>query len=891
MVRENSFADASEAAAFIAAVTSGSSLDQLNRKLAHPIHDVAERCRLSFEPDRSSIDVSAEARDARSAQELVNALASHAVNHAGDWLSGRTAEIDGQISIVEQRLHELRKQFSNFDATLTAGDLRPLQHTLEKEISERALAVNALQSQIAALDVEERKLITSATTDQPALRTLQQELERALTRYTDAHPQVKELRASIAALEKESAAKIHERTRAPLDGLKAQRENLQAQLNKAEAAEKESRLALQTFAANAIELTRAQSEFAALTLRRDNLIQSRAVLAGRSVEMLRPTGKVEMARVTDVARLGIFSLSGAFGGLGVGGVALMSSKRRRRIIRDARGLELATGMPVLAELPSLDSMDESARDYWAVETLERLRSAAGSQRRGCFVCGIISSSSGEGRSTWIDLLAKAGLRNGHRVFVISQPASADRLIEQKSQASALPVEPELNSSSLFAPNPATSQDIACYSLTAEVSHVRFQESWERAFNEWQDEQNAVILVELPSAATADGLLQSRSVPNVLWLGAANVAESSTTLRCVTGLRNTGCNLIGAALNMCPASARPWMALAIFLAASQWSASSQPTNANVGLPITNAISSTKAPVLDPWQEKLTLGPGDVVDVSLYGQADSARPGLIIGPDGRLSYLQATDVVASGLTVDELRAKLEGILGKFHVAPRAVIVPQGFHSKKYFMLGNVAQRGVFPLDRPTTIVEAVARAHGFASAVQQRSSFNLADLPHAFLMRRRADGEFVREPVDFEGLFQRGELQHNKLLAPDDYLYFPPLGLEEVYVLGEVRGVGVTPYVKNLSALGAIATRGGFTENAFRQRILIVRGSLQNPETFIVDVQATLRAQEPDFALRPRDIVYVSRKPWSKAQELLEGASSDFVRAVVVTWTGTFTGGGR
>jgi hypothetical protein len=61
-------------------------------------------------------------------------------------------------------------------------------------------------------------------------------------------------------------------------------------------------------------------------------------------------------------------------------------------------------------------------------------------------------------------------------------------------------------------------------------------------------------------------------------------------------------------------------------------------------------------------------------------------------------------------------------------------------------------------------------------------------------------------------------------------------------------------------------------------------LQKPETFVVDLQSTLRAQSPDFELQPRDIVYVSRKPWAKAQELLEAASSDFVRAIAVTWTG-------
>ena len=880
LVRESAFTSVTEAREFAGTLASPSSLDRLSRRFSPPIlpQRLADICRFNFDAANSSLVLSARADDARFVRVVADGLAAHAVGCAGEWVTRRTGEVDGQIEQVERRLRELRKQFSNFDMMLMAGDLRSLQQNLEKQLTEKTATMNALHGQIAMLDAEERKL-TSLFTEQPALQSLHEELERSLTRYTDEHPKVKELRASISALEKES--KLRQRTSGPLADLSARREVLRDQLKAAEANESQSRIALRTFATNAIEFTRAQSEFTALAARRDELIQSRAVMVAKGVEIFRPAGQVELSRVTDGARLAGYSFAGIFSGLGFAGVTLAISQRRRRVIRDARALREASGLPVLAELPLLENMDEDAREYWAVETLERLRGATGSERRGAFVCGIISASSGEGRSTWIDLLAKAGLRNGHRVFVISQPLGIASTADSSRPAADEEVS-AANSLALFTPSSATPQTIARYSLTTQVSHVQFQQNWERSFSKWQQEENALILVELPPAATADGLLQSRGVPNVLWLGAANIAETRNTLCCVSSLRNTGCNLIGAALNRCPASVRTWIPLSV-LGASLAAASAQEANP-VAAPITNALSSTKVPLLDRWQEKLTLGPGDVFDVSLYGQGDSFRNGLSIGPDGRFSYLQAMDVMASGLTVDELRAKLEQILGKFHVSPRVVIVPQAFHSKKYFMLGNVAQRGVFTLDRPTTIVEAVAKARGFISGNQHRSSFNLADLSHAFLVRRQANGEFAREPIDFEGLFQRGELQHNRLLAPDDYLYFPPLGLEEVYVLGEVRTTGVTPYVKNLSALGAIASRGGFTEGAFRQRILVVRGSLQKPETFVVDLQSTLRAQSPDFELQPRDIVYVSRKPWAKAQELLEAASSDFVRAIAVTWTG-------
>src|SRR5205085_8394911 len=72
------------------------------------------------------------------------------------------------------------------------------------------------------------------------------------------------------------------------------------------------------------------------------------------------------------------------------------------------------------------------------------------------------------------------------------------------------------------------------------------------------------------------------------------------------------------------------------------------------PPVNASFSVSSPAqLADWQKRLTLGAGDVLNISLYEQPDSDRKGLIIGPDGRLNYLQARDVVAAGLTVDELR----------------------------------------------------------------------------------------------------------------------------------------------------------------------------------------------------------------------------------------------
>ncbi|MBU6399378.1 MAG: polysaccharide biosynthesis/export family protein [Verrucomicrobia bacterium] len=282
---------------------------------------------------------------------------------------------------------------------------------------------------------------------------------------------------------------------------------------------------------------------------------------------------------------------------------------------------------------------------------------------------------------------------------------------------------------------------------------------------------------------------------------------------------------------------------------------------------------------PWQQHLTLGPGDVLDLALFGEPDLSRSDVAVGPDGRVSYLEAQDILASGLTIDQLRSRLDEELAKYRRTPRTIVTPVLFRSKKYYMLGQVSSNGVFTLDRPLTIVEAVARARGLETGFSGHNLVELADLSRTFLERHGR-----RMPVDFEKLFLQGDLSQNIPLAPDDYLYFPPTALREIYLLGEVKLPGPVPYTEDLSAVRAIADRGGFTDRAWKSRILVIRGSLNHPESFVVNVAAVLAARQSDFRLQPKDIVYVNARPWIKAEELLDAATSAFAASAVIFWTG-------
>src|SRR5204863_4945526 len=86
---------------------------------------------------------------------------------------------------------------------------------------------------------------------------------------------------------------------------------------------------------------------------------------------------------------------------------------------------------------------------------------------------------------------------------------------------------------------------------------------------------------------------------------------------------------------------------------------------------------------------------------------------------------------------------------------------------------------------------------------------------------------RLPVDFEKLFLHGDLSQNIALEPGDYLNFPAAAVGGIHVLGEVRTPGAVPFDSDTSVLSAIATRGGFTERAWKKQVLVVRNSRSQP----------------------------------------------------------------
>ena len=604
-----------------------------------------------------------------------------------------------------------------------------------------------------------------------------------------------------------------------------------------------------------------------------------------------------------LTKISAMTVGGAAMGLVFAALLAVLSEISDTRLKTVADIERATQLPVLATLGELRKMSPTEQDDWAFRTLTHLRGKLCATSDEALICGFISAKHGEGRSTWVNRLDEAAKKRGLRVLKLDMrsdgegpwpepPPGATTKDEKTNGAES---EDPLRDIPKVKPMDMVKRlgdadSIVQFPVPGWVWSLDGRKQWQDALSQWRDTENTVILIDLPPASSPEAILLAEKIPNLIWLTGSGMADVKETRGHLETLRHAHCNVVGAALNREPAAPLNtrigrwfnWTASMIALGlglCGTLHAQEQTPAPDQKLAFSGAAQIKRA----AWQERLTLGPGDTMDISLYGHPDLTRTNLFVGPDGRLSYLQAQAINVTGLTIEELRARLDEELAKYYTTARTIVIPTGFNSKKYYVLGKVQNKGVFALDRPMTVIEAVARAQGLETGLYERNTVEMADLSRSFLIR---NGQ--RQKLDFEKLFFEGDLSQNVAIEPDDFLFFGAASVSENYVLGEVMNPGPVGYVQSTTVLTAITDRGGFSSRAYKGKVLVVRGSLNKPTTYVVNTKDILAGAEPDFKLESKDIVFVAQRPWIRAEELLDEATQSFIQGFVTAFSGVKIG---
>jgi protein involved in polysaccharide export with SLBB domain/capsular polysaccharide biosynthesis protein len=863
---------------FAGLIRSPELLRRVGEKATPPIPPETLIKQIKVDPDSESdlVNVSLAARTPQQAVALLNVyltnsveylrdIQSQEVRHAADaYLNKELAQMDQDITVLDQEFRALAvpPQITNKVAQI-GGQLN--------EIS-RTLAGPQRASPVVAMETER-------------LNQALGELAGLLSKYTEIHPLVRQKQAEVQALKSQLAADSTNSvaSEAPISAPPAIQPPAQI-INPETDIIRAKLLSVEEGRVQLVNRQRAAELFVA------NPPGIARVFAPATPSAVRANFRG--------LKISLAGVVGAFLGL-VGGLILVTvTEFLDGRLKTANDVRRVTNLPVLTTLGNVGDMEAEARSQWAFRAWTMLQGRLSPSANHGLVCGFTSSSRGEGRSTWIHLLAEAASLTGFRVLTVATrpegiPATTDLPLEdlqEKDPADCLGtpnvnalVSPGQVADQLTGSNP---QPVVHIPLPGWVWNRERRQQWRDALEQWRKIENVVILVELPPASAAETVLLGSSLPNLIWL-ARSGAEAASTRDQLETLRDGRCNIVGAVFNQ--EAAQPikkrfprWIGcLAALAFLSQLTAPAEETNAPPGVSQTNYSFSIVHPwQRAAWQEHLTLGPGDVLDFGFFGQPDLSLRDVAVGPDGRVSFLEARDVMASGLTIDELRERLDNELAKYRRAPRSLITPVAFRSKKYYMLGKVMVKGAYVLDRPLTVLEAIARAKGFESGLVDRSVIDMADFSRSFVARNGR-----RMPLDFERLFAEGDLSQNLPVEPGDYIYIAGADIQEVYVVGQVRLPGPVIYSPAQTVISAITSRGGFTDTAYHARVLVIRGSLSQPERYVVDTGAIVTGKSMDFRLQPKDIVFVSARPFVRAEQLADLATTAFIQGLITAWVDT------
>jgi polysaccharide export outer membrane protein len=106
----------------------------------------------------------------------------------------------------------------------------------------------------------------------------------------------------------------------------------------------------------------------------------------------------------------------------------------------------------------------------------------------------------------------------------------------------------------------------------------------------------------------------------------------------------------------------------------------------------------------------LGPEDVLEITVWRNQDLSRQ-TVVRPDGMVSMPLIGDVQASGLTANQLAARIADRLKEFKESPSVSVSVKEVNSYNIFVLGEVQKPGKYQLKSNTSVLQAIAVAGGF------------------------------------------------------------------------------------------------------------------------------------------------------------------------------------
>jgi polysaccharide biosynthesis/export protein len=229
---------------------------------------------------------------------------------------------------------------------------------------------------------------------------------------------------------------------------------------------------------------------------------------------------------------------------------------------------------------------------------------------------------------------------------------------------------------------------------------------------------------------------------------------------------------------------------------------------------------------------TLGPGDLLNISVYGHPDLESVKRV-SETGSISFPLVGEVSVNGMTEREVESALARELRQRQVIrnPDVNVTVEEYRGHNVSVLGNVARPGAYSISRDGTLIDAIAAAGGLTDEAGGL----------AVITKTGATSD-TKKTVDLAELLQRGNISLDVALADGDRVFIPPA--PRFYIYGQVNRPDSYRLEQGMTVMQAISVAGGLTGKGTQRGLTIKRSGATPEEPVTIPVDVTTSVKDGD-----------------------------------------------
>ena len=137
-------------------------------------------------------------------------------------------------------------------------------------------------------------------------------------------------------------------------------------------------------------------------------------------------------------------------------------------------------------------------------------------------------------------------------------------------------------------------------------------------------------------------------------------------------------------------------------------------------------------------------------------------VVVRPDGRISIPVINEVVAMGLTPEQLRQTLMSAAERYVEDPNVSVVVKEIKSRRVFIMGQIGKPGPYLLMGPTTVMQLIALAGGLQEFAKEKE---------IVILRKQPGTVETSVLFNYRDVVNRKNLRQNIELQPGDTVIVP------------------------------------------------------------------------------------------------------------------------